>query len=230
MCSRTPRQTAWRVIVVLISVLMGPFAAADDKNKEDKPKIYIATMETSLGVIELELNREKAKETVDNFLKYVRDGYYEDTVFHRVEKGYIVQGGGFRKDSKGRYVPKSTGDRKPIKTQAGNGLKNEKGTIAAARWADKKDSAKSEFYFNLAHNKHLDEPLPAGSGFTVFGKITKGMDVLEKMAAVEVRDNGVIHLPRDKDKKKEYDDYSVPFLPKVDLVIKKISVEPKPEG
>ena len=106
-------------------------ALADDKKdkKEDKTKIYHARMETSHGVIELELNREKAKETVDNFLKYVESDYYEGTLFHRVEKGYIVQGGGFRKNSKGDYVPKSTGDRKAIKSQSNKMSPNLQSTV-----------------------------------------------------------------------------------------------------
>ena len=175
------------------------------------------------------MNREKAKETVDNFLKYARSGYYEGTLFHRVEKGYIVQGGGFRKNRKGDYVPKDTGDRKAVKSQANNGLLNTKGTIAAARCANNKDSAKSEFYINIADNKALDEPLPAGSGFTVFGKVTKGMDVVETIGALEVRKKAVLRLPRKKDKKVVYDDYKVDFLPKEDVVIKKVTVKPKKE-
>lgn len=199
----------------------------DEKKKDDKTKVYLARMETSHGVIELELNRDKAKETVDNFLHYVRSGYYEGTLFHRIEKDYIVQGGGFRKNSKGDYVPKDTGKRGAVKSQSNNGLANSKGTIAAARRAHDKDSAKSEFYFNLADNKALDEPLPAGSGFTVFGKVTKGMDVIEKIGGLETRKKGVLRLPRKDGDKTVHDDYKVDFLPKEEVVIKKISCEPK---
>jgi peptidyl-prolyl cis-trans isomerase B (cyclophilin B) len=216
-----------------VSLFAGLSAVAQDKKeekKEDTTKIYVATMETSHGMIEIELDREKAKETVDNFLKYVRDGYYDNTLFHRVEKGYIVQGGGYHKNDKGEYVPKDTGKREAIKSQAKNGLTNAKGAIAAARWADKSDSAKSEFYINLEENKSLDEPLPAGSGFTVFGKVTKGMEVVEKIGALEVRSDGILRLPREVDKKTVFDDYKVGFLPKEDVVIKKITAEPKKEG
>ena len=194
---------------------------------EDKAKIYLAKIETSVGDIELELNREKAKETVDNFLSYVKDGYYEGTIIHRVEAGYLFQGGLFHENDEGAIVPKSTGDRKPIKTQAGNGLKNQKGTIAAARWAHQKDSAKSGFYINLADNGRLDEPLPAGDGFTVFGKVTKGLEVVEKIGAAEVQKEGVLRIPRMKDKKVVWDELRVPYLPKDQILIKKISAKPK---
>ncbi|MCB1097599.1 MAG: peptidylprolyl isomerase [Verrucomicrobiae bacterium] len=233
MSIRTLSKSMIAVTVGAVSLIASFSAVAQDKKdekKEDKTTVYVATMETSHGVIELELDREKAKETVDNFLKYVRDGYYENTLFHRVEKGYIVQGGGYHKNEKGEYVPKDTGKREAIKSQAKNGLKNAKGTIAAARWADNTDSAKSEFYINLEENKSLDEPLPAGSGFTVFGKVTKGMEVVEKIGGLELRTDGVLRLPRQEDKKTVFDDYKVSFLPKEDVVIQKITAEPKKEG
>ena len=224
--------------VAMFSILCAvPALAQDDKKdkkddkkeekKEDKTKVYVARIETSLGLIELELDREKAKETVDNFLKYARDGYYEGTLFHRVENGYIVQGGGYMKNEKGRYVRKSTGKRKTVKSQAKNGLTNKKGTIAAARWAFHKDSAKSEFFFNLADNTSLDDPLPAGSGFTVFGKVTNGMDVVERIGEVELRKDGVLSLSRKEGDKTVTKDLPVEFLPKRDVVIKKILIEPK---
>lgn len=214
-------------VATLCAMAVVSFASADDEKKEDKTNIYIVKMETSHGNIELELNREKAKETVDNFLEYARKGYYENTLFHRVEKGYVIQGGGYRKNSEGEYVKKDTGDRKPVKSQSGNGLKNEKGTIAAARWADGKDSAKSEFFINLADNKGLDDPLPAGSGFTVFGKVTKGMDIVEKIGNLAPQSNGVIRLAKKKDKETVYEDYKVSFLPKEDVVIKKVTATAK---
>lgn len=215
---------------VLTLAAMVIASVPDAGAQDDKTKVYLARMETSLGVIELELDREKAKETVDNFLAYARDGYYDGTLFHRVEKDYIVQGGGYQRNKDGECRPKGTGDRKPVKSQAGNGLKNGKGTIAAARHAGDKDSAKSEFYFNLADNGQLDEPFPAGSGFTVFGKIVSGMEVLEKIAAAELQKEGVLRLPRKDGDKTVYDDYKVGFLPKEDIVLRKVSVEAKKEG
>ncbi|MGK0185165.1 MAG: peptidyl-prolyl cis-trans isomerase A (cyclophilin A) [Verrucomicrobiales bacterium] len=199
----------------------------DKKKEEDKTEVYVVTMETSHGDVELELDRVKAKETVDNFLKYVRDGYYEKTLFHRVEKGYIVQGGGFVKNKDGEYVRKDTGKREAVKSQADNGLKNVKGAIAAARWADNKDSAKSGFFINLAENKALDAPMLSGSGFTVFGKVTKGMEVVEKIGNLEVQTKGTLRLGKKKDDESDHNDYEVPFLPQEDVVLKKITATAK---
>jgi peptidyl-prolyl cis-trans isomerase B (cyclophilin B) len=137
-------------------------------------------MKTSLGVIVIELDVEKAPATVENFLQYVKDGHYDGTVFHRVIPGFMVQGGGFDRDLKQKPT------RKPIKNEAGNGLKNDVGTIAMARTGDP-HSATAQFFINVADNVPLNFrfPTPEGFGYTVFGKVVKGMDVVQRIVKVE---------------------------------------------
>jgi peptidyl-prolyl cis-trans isomerase B (cyclophilin B) len=136
-------------------------------------------MKTSLGVIVIELDAEKAPATVENFLQYVKDRHYEGTVFHRVIPGFMIQGGGFDADFKQKPA------RKPVKNEAANGLKNDVGTIAMARTADP-HSATAQFFINVADNASLNFrfPTPEGYGYTVFGKVTKGMDVVQRIVKV----------------------------------------------
>jgi peptidyl-prolyl cis-trans isomerase A (cyclophilin A) len=148
-------------------------ASADDK---DKP---VVTLETSAGTITLELDRAKAPKTVDNFLKYVDDGYFSDTVFHRSIPGFMIQGGGMTADGK----PKKTRD--PIQNESGNGLSNTRGTIAMARTGDP-NSATSQFFINHGDNSQLDN---YRGGYAVFGKVIGGMDVVDKIAAGETVPN-----------------------------------------
>ena len=128
------------------------------------------------GVITLELDQEKAPKTVANFLQYVKDGFYENTIFHRVMNNFMIQGGGFERD----LSEKNT--REPIVNEANNGLLNEKGTIAMARTADP-DSATAQFFVNLADNQFLNyvSPDPEQMGYCVFGKVTSGFDVVQKI-------------------------------------------------
>jgi peptidyl-prolyl cis-trans isomerase B (cyclophilin B) len=137
-------------------------------------------MKTSLGVIVIELDAEKAPATVENFLQYVKDGHYDGTVFHRVIPGFMVQGGGFDRDFKQKPT------RKPIKNEAGNGLKNDVGTVAMARTGDP-HSATAQFFINVADNVPLNFrfPTPEGFGYTVFGKVVKGMDVVQRIVKLE---------------------------------------------
>ncbi|MGB0127989.1 MAG: peptidylprolyl isomerase [Rhodocyclaceae bacterium] len=135
-------------------------------------------MKTSQGTITVELDAEKAPKTVENFLQYVRDGFYNGTVFHRVIDGFMIQGGGFDKSMK----QKST--RPPIQNEAKNGLKNEVGTLAMARTQDP-HSASAQFFINLKTNTFLDYPGQDGWGYAVFGKVSKGMDVVDKIAKVQ---------------------------------------------
>ena len=139
-----------------------------------------ATMETSVGTITLELNDEKAPETVKNFVQYAKDGHYDGTIFHRVIDGFMIQGGGFTKDMNQKKT------RDPISNEAMNGLKNKRGTIAMARTMVV-DSATSQFFINLVDNDFLDfqAPSPQGFGYAVFGKVTDGMDVVDKIAKVK---------------------------------------------
>ena len=138
-----------------------------------------ATIETSMGSITLELDDAKAPVTVANFLAYAKDGHYDGTIFHRVIDGFMIQGGGFTK----AMDQKPT--KAPIKNEAANGLKNARGSIAMARTMVV-DSATSQFFINLKDNAFLDfrAPNPQMFGYAVFGRVTKGMDVVDKIAKV----------------------------------------------
>ena len=138
------------------------------------------TMETSMGTITFALDDEKAPETVANFVRYAQDGHYDGTVFHRVIDGFMVQGGGFTKDMNQKET------REPIRNEAMNGLKNRRGTIAMARTMVV-DSATSQFFVNLVDNDFLDfqNPTPQGFGYAVFGEVTDGMDVVDRIAKVK---------------------------------------------
>jgi len=134
-------------------------------------------LKTSLGAITLELYPDKAPKTVENFLGYVKSGHYNGTIFHRVIAGFMIQGGGFDTD----FNEKPTGA--PIINEATNGLKNDRYTIAMARTGDP-NSATAQFFINVVDNAGLDYPRPDGFGYAVFGKVIKGMDVVDKIAAV----------------------------------------------
>jgi cyclophilin family peptidyl-prolyl cis-trans isomerase len=136
-------------------------------------------METTMGDIVIELYRDKAPITVDNFLLYVEEGFYKDTIFHRVIRGFVIQGGGFTED----MVQKTT--HAPIKNEADNGLINSRGTLSMAR-TSVVDSATSQFFINLVDNASLDHKSkkPAEYGYAVFGKVVEGMNVVDKIAAV----------------------------------------------
>lgn len=136
-------------------------------------------METSFGNIELKLDRKNAPITVQNFIGYANDGFYEDTVFHRVIKNFMIQGGGFDQN----MVKKST--KAPIKNESDNGLVNSRGTIAMARTNDP-DSATAQFFINSVDNVYLNGS-PGKPGYTVFGKVTKGLDVVDKISNVFTR-------------------------------------------
>jgi cyclophilin family peptidyl-prolyl cis-trans isomerase len=137
----------------------------------------IVRIQTGMGDIVLQLNREKAPRTVENFLTYVREGAYDGTVFHRVSKDFIIQGGVYDSDYKLRPA------RAPIATEAMNGLKNKRGTIAMTRDYEP-HTATRQFFINLADNMTLDHhaPQPGYWGYTVFGKVIQGMDVLDRIA------------------------------------------------
>ena len=162
-----------------------------------------ATIETTKGTITLQLNAEKAPETVANFVKYAKEGHYDGTIFHRVIDGFMIQGGGFTKDMNQKPT------HAPIRNEAMNGLKNARGTIAMARTMVV-DSATSQFFINLVDNAFLDfrNPTPQGFGYAVFGKVTKGMEVVDKIAKVQTGNRGMHQ--------------DVPVKP---VVIKKVTVE-----
>ncbi|NML61013.1 peptidyl-prolyl cis-trans isomerase [Massilia sp. RP-1-19] len=137
------------------------------------------SLKTSMGEIVLELDQEKAPKTVANFLGYVKSGFYNGTVFHRVIDGFMVQGGGF--DAK--MQPKRTG--KAITSESKNGLKNLQYSVAMAR-SENPNSATSQFFINVIDNPSLDYPAQDGHGYTVFGKVIKGQEVVQKMKGVLV--------------------------------------------
>lgn len=130
--------------------------------------------QTSAGDFVVELNAEKAPKTVDNFLQYVNDKHYESTIFHRVIDGFMVQGGGFT----AAMVQKPT--RAPIALEASNGLRNDRGTIAMAR-SGNPNSATSQFFINVVDNAGLNAPQPDGFGYAVFGKVSSGMETIDKI-------------------------------------------------
>jgi len=136
------------------------------------------TLKTNLGDIVIELDQEKAPITSENFAQYVRDGFYNGTIFHRVINNFMIQGGGFEPG----MVEKST--RAPIQNEAKNGLSNMTGTIAMARTMDP-HSASAQFFINVSDNKFLDYPGQDGWGYCVFGKVTEGMDVVNRMKQVD---------------------------------------------
>ena len=154
-------------LAVLAGLLAGGAWAAD------APRVKLVT---TLGELVVELDSEKAPKTVENFLQYVKDKHYDGTVFHRVIDNFMVQGGGFTAEMQQKPV------RAPVPLEARNGLKNQVGTIAMARTSDP-NSATSQFFINVRDNTSLDAPNPDGHGYTVFGKVVSGMDVVSKMRA-----------------------------------------------
>ncbi|WP_422822887.1 peptidylprolyl isomerase [Variovorax humicola] len=148
--------------------------------QEAAPRVKIAT---SMGDIVVQLDPAKAPKTVANFLQYVNDKHYDGTVFHRVIDGFMIQGGGFTTDMKQKQT------RAPIPLEAANGLKNDKYTIAMARTGDP-NSATSQFFINVKDNAMLNAPSPDGFGYTVFGKVVSGADVVDKIRAARTGSKG----------------------------------------
>jgi peptidyl-prolyl cis-trans isomerase A (cyclophilin A) len=171
------RQLGTLLATATLAVAMAPLNALA---QTASPKVRVTT---SMGDIVLELYPDKAPKTVDNFLQYVRDKHYNDTVFHRVMDGFMVQGGGFTVD----FEQKAT--RAPIPLEAQNGVKNDRGTIAMARTANP-NSATAQFFINVVDNAMLNAPNPDGYGYTVFGKVIQGMDVVDKIKTMPVGNKG----------------------------------------
>lgn len=162
-------------------------------------------LKTNFGDIQLELDREKAPKSVDNFLAYVNEGFYDGTIFHRVIDGFMLQGGGFMQDYKRK-------DTKPtIDNEADNGLKNNRGTVAMAR-TNMPHSASSQFFINVVDNDFLNHrsPTQEGWGYAVFGKVIQGMDVVDKIRKVPTGSGGP--FPKD--------------VPQDPVVILKATLEP----
>jgi len=172
-------------VLTLLVFLALPFSAtaADQPAKAANPNVR---MTTSMGVIEIELDAKLAPASVKNFLGYVDSGFYNGTIFHRVIPGFMIQGGGMTAGMK----EKPTGAK--IQNEADNGLKNLAGTLAMARTNDP-HSATAQFFINTVDNAFLDHRAknPQGWGYTVFGKVTKGMDVVKKIEAVQTGNAGM---------------------------------------
>jgi len=143
-------------------------------------------MSTNLGTFTLDLDAERAPETVKNFLQYVQDGHFNNTIFHRVIDGFMIQGGGFEPGMRQKPT------RAPVKNEANNGLKNDRGTIAMARTGDP-HSASAQFFINVADNAFLNHTAPTqqGWGYCVFGRVTEGMDVVDKIKGVRTGSKGM---------------------------------------
>ncbi|MBN1175262.1 peptidyl-prolyl cis-trans isomerase [Candidatus Woesearchaeota archaeon] len=149
--------------------------------KSDEAKPLTVTIETSMGNIEVELNETAAPITVANFLSYVDEGFYDGLIFHRVIDGFMIQGGGITPDGKQKTT------KAPIVLESGNGLKNDRGTIAMARTSDP-NSATSQFFINTVDNDFLNKGA-RDDGYAVFGKVVRGMDVVDKIEKVPTMAN-----------------------------------------
>ncbi len=149
-------------------------------------KAALVELHTNLGVIALELYPERAPATVANFLRYVKEGHYQGTIFHRVIPGFMIQGGGFNE----QWQPKPT--RPPIPNEAANGLANEAYTVAMARTSDP-HSATAQFFINVADNPFLNYTAanPQGWGYAVFGRVVRGKEVVDKIAALPTTTRGM---------------------------------------
>lgn len=169
-----------RLFTVFAGLTLGSAVVAATPAADPTPHV---SLKTNLGEIVLELDQQKAPASVANFLQYVKSGYYKGTIFHRVIDGFMIQGGGFDKNMKQKAT------RAPIKNEAQNGLQNVTYSIAMARTGDP-HSATSQFFINVNDNGALDYPGRDGFGYTVFGKVVSGMDVVDKIKAVPVSDKG----------------------------------------
>jgi peptidyl-prolyl cis-trans isomerase A (cyclophilin A) len=165
-------------MTVLFGLSFGTAVLAADAVPAKAPQV---SLKTTMGEIVLELDQEKAPKTVANFLQYVKSGHYKGTIFHRVIDGFMIQGGGM--DAK--LVTKKT--MKPVQNEANNGLLNATYSVAMARTGDP-NSATSQFFINVADNTPLDYPGRDGFGYTVFGKVVQGQDVVDKIKGVVVDD------------------------------------------
>jgi cyclophilin family peptidyl-prolyl cis-trans isomerase len=164
--------------IAALVAFTGSLSAADEASS-GSPAAVLVALDTTEGKIVIELDAEKAPKTVANFLDYVMSGHYEGTVFHRVIKDFMIQSGGMDENLKEKEV------KPPVRNEAGNGLKNKKYTVAMARTNDP-HSATSQFFINTADNGFLNrEQAQDGFGYTVFGKVVEGMDVVDKIGDVK---------------------------------------------
>ena len=162
-------------------IMAGLITATSVLAEESGNGAPVVKLETNMGDIEIALNPEKAPETVKNFLAYVDEGFYDNTIFHRIVPGFVIQGGGLEANMREKAT------KAPIKNEAGNKLANDRYTVAMARTSDP-HSATSQFYINLTDNNALNytSATTGGYGYAVFGKVIRGQDVVDKIAGVKV--------------------------------------------
>ena len=180
-----PDRTSQRITGALMALALGSISTSSsvaDAAGDAHPRV---TFETSHGAFVLELDRSATSETVENFLTYVRDGFYEGTVFHRVIAGFMIQGGGFTAEFKQLRT------RDPIRNEADRGGKNDRGSIAMARTSDP-HSATAQFFINVVDNDFLNHRgrTSQGWGYAVFGRVVEGMDTVDRIAAVKTGSRG----------------------------------------
>jgi cyclophilin family peptidyl-prolyl cis-trans isomerase len=173
------RATPWVAAAIIASVL-GLFVLAQTGSVYAQAKYPVVALDTTMGVIKVELFTDKAPITTKNFLEYVKAGFYDGTIVHRID--FVIGMGGYTANLAGKQT------RPGIENESKNGVKNSRGTISMARYADP-NSATSQFFINLKDNTHLDPP-PGGFGYAVFGRVLEGMDVVDKIAAVKVANKG----------------------------------------
>lgn len=185
-------------VAVMLLAMAGAACAADVAKPAKNP---VVLMETSLGNVKLELFEKQAPVSVANFLEYANSGHYNGTIFHRVIANFMIQGGGFTTDFKQKPT------RAPIKNEATNGLKNDRGTLAMARTGIV-DSATAQFFINVVDNAFLNnrDTSMQGYGYAVFGRVVEGMDVVDRIAKVKTVRRGF------------------PDVPETDVVIKSVKV------
>lgn len=195
---RTHRRGIRGAAALLAACVLAALAAPPATAQEMPPNPRVL-VETSMGSFEMELFRSSVPATVVNFLVYVRDGYYDGTVFHRILRDVIVQGGGFAVGEEDQLEPKLEGLRGTIINQASRNLLNLRGTVAMAR-GSAPDSARQQFFINLDNNDNFNyrNPLPSGVGYAVFGRVTEGMDVVDRIGRVRTgRQGGMQDVPRE---------------------------------
>ena len=183
MAKRQNRARLNLIIVLLAMAMLGLHVEISAQSQASQNgENPIVKMHTSEGVITLELFTEEAPVTTSNFLEYINSGFYEDTIFHRVIPGFVIQGGGMTENMRRKPT------RAPIVNESDNGLRNKRGTLSMARTADP-DSATSQFFINLRDNANLDAA-PGRPGYAVFAKVIDGMEVVDAIAGVKTGSRG----------------------------------------
>ncbi len=188
-----PHRISRRITSAIAALALGSISATSSCAQAEESAPPRVTFETSHGSFVLELDRSAAPETVENFLAYVRDGFYEGTIFHRVIAGFMIQGGGFTPELRQLQT------RAPIRNEADRGGRNDRGTIAMARTSDP-HSATAQFFINLVDNDFLNhrDQTTQGWGYTAFGRVVEGMDTVDRIAAAQTGSRGMFRdVPQD---------------------------------